>query len=105
MDGLDTSRLYQFSFWLSPYQLFSNVGSCQLDILADDNVVFTRIFGAADALGTASVVHYSQYTTPPFQITSAQQTMKFRYQCSLINVNQRSDLAHIIVDDISLNAV
>jgi hypothetical protein len=104
VNGLDVNRSYQFSFWLTPYTHFQNVASCQLDILANDNVVYTRSFGAADALGSGIAVKYSLYTTSPFTITSAQQTMKFRYQCTFLN-NQNSASTYIIVDDTSLNAV
>jgi hypothetical protein len=79
------------------------VASCQLDILANDNVVFTRVFGAADATKTNNSSRYSQYTTSPFEITSAQQTMKFRYQCSFIN--NSSGNSYVLIDDVNLNAV
>ena len=104
VDGLDTNRLYQFSFWLAPYStLAASVASCQLDILANNNVVYTRVFGAADATGTAPFP-YSQYATSPFPITSAQQTMKFRYQCSIVN-SQPTGFPFILIDDANLNAV
>ena len=105
VNGLDTNRLYQFSFWLSPYSTFAaNLASCQLDILANDNVVYTRMFGAADALGTAIAVRYSQYTTNSFPITSARQTMKFRYQCSYANSQSIGSSPYLIIDDANLNA-
>ena len=103
--SLDTNRLYNFSFWLTPYSTFAaNVASCQLDILANDNVVYTRVFGAADALGRGIAVRYSQYTTNPFPITSAQQTMKFRYQCSFISSQSSGSSPYPIIDDANLTA-
>ena len=105
VNGLDTNRLYQFSFWVSPYTTFAaNLASCQLDILANDNVVYTRVFGAADALGAAIGVRYSQYTTNSFPITSAQQTMKFRYQCSYANSQSSGSSPYLLIDDANLNA-
>lgn len=105
VNGLDTNRLYQFSFWVSPYTTFAaNLASCQLDILANDNVVYTRVFGAADALGPAIGVRYSQYTTNSFTITSAQQTMKFRYQCSYANSQSSGSSPYLLIDDANLNA-
>lgn len=56
VNGLDVTRSYQFSFCLTPYQNFQGVSSCQLDNLANDNVVFTKSFSAADALGSANAV-------------------------------------------------
>lgn len=105
VNGLDTNRLYQFSFWVSPYTtIAANLASCQLDILANDNVVYTRVFGAADALGPAIGVRYSQYTTNSFTITSAQQTMKFRYQCSYANSQSSGSSPYLLIDDANLNA-
>jgi hypothetical protein len=104
VNGLDVNRSYQFGFWLAPYAYFQNVVSCQLDVLANDIVVYTRSFSAADALGSVTAVEYSLYMTSPFRITSAQQTVKFRYQCMFLN-NQNSGSTYIVVDDTSLNAV